>query len=114
VLVVEDQMHAQTIPDSTARLKQMRDRLAVEAARARALNPPRALFGRLKSTLRLVNSACRVGMPVEGAPAGSLGDSVVQGVLAEGRCVLDEWQSWARDLDTGLQSIESLLDAIVG
>lgn len=74
-----------------SKLKQLRDRLAAEAPRARARpSAPAELVERLEATLQLVGG---IYLAASAPSAGSIQD-VSEDAIAEGHLVLHDWERW--------------------
>jgi PilZ domain-containing protein len=74
-----------------SKLKQLRDRLAAEAPRARARSSaPAELVERLEATLQLVNGIYLAAT----APSAGAIQELSEDAIAEGHLVLHDWERW--------------------
>jgi len=106
------EMAQRTVEDARTRLEELEGRLMAETARARTLNAPDELLERMESALRLVNSACLVGVPMGEIPSGTLDDSICKGVAVEAHQALREWERWTERFEQAVRSIDLQLDSI--
>jgi hypothetical protein len=80
--------------DPRAKLRKLRDRLAVEAPRARAaLSTPPEIAERLQSALDLVSSVYLLSTGATAATSAQL-DEVYEDALVEAHLVLHDWERW--------------------
>jgi hypothetical protein len=91
-------MAATNDSDPKARLKQLRDKLAVEAPRART-NPvvPKELTQRMQSTLDSVSAAYLLAVTPENR---TIVEEAREDAIAEAHLVLHEWERWVEQRET--------------
>jgi hypothetical protein len=91
-------MAATNEADPKARLKQLRDRLAIEAPRART-NPavPKELTQRMQSTLDSVSAAYLLAVTPENR---TVVEEAREDAIAEAHLVLHEWERWVEQRET--------------